>query len=201
MDLDYLKSLIRSGIDETRKRAEQLSPVQTFKRFAKDALNRERTISESELSSALSVAGTEAVSVAIRRGALQVHASFEASQPLHFSVSVSGIHFAQQGAKELAFDVSPPEVSSHPMLRPLLGAFATSIAHGLWQIALGPLPRSFSPPPVDRDAPGRFRVDLRNVETVRDAMRAPLGMTVEVFRLGDLELEDGEAILTITTPL
>ncbi|MEM7609981.1 MAG: hypothetical protein AAF411_31935 [Myxococcota bacterium] len=196
---DLARSFLRSGLDQARERSRV---PDRLRRLVREATSQGTQISEADLGAALSQTdGVSALSVTARRGELQLHGSFETREPLGGRIAVDAIRFAPRGAKELVFKWQPEENARHPMVRPLVGTLAGVVAHHLWSVVLGPAGGDMSGAIVDRDGPSLFRVDLRSVPAVREAIRkgAP-GLIIDALALGDLTMEDGSLRLRFRLP-
>ena len=182
------------GLDAARRQAERSSPAQAMRRFASELREQSATIDEGMLGKQMArTPGVRMMTVSARRGALQLSAAFDDHEPLDCSLVVDAIRFAPRGAKELVLHVTPDECTTHTQLRPLVGTFAGVVAHGLWAMVLGPPPEDVSGAIVDRERDSRFRVDLRHVPAVREAMRkgGAQALVVDTLALGGVSLEDG----------
>ncbi|MFK8002384.1 MAG: hypothetical protein AB8H86_22515 [Polyangiales bacterium] len=201
MNLDYLKSLVKSGLDSAKSRLDDVAPVANARKALRELTTQGATLSEPELTKAISqTAGVTEMSVTARRGALQIQASFEDYEPLSCEISVEAIRFAPRGAKEMIFRVAPEECASHRGARAVVGTLASLIAGSLWAMVLGPWDGN-GDAIVDRDGPGLFRVDLRSVPSVREAIRkGASAMVIDTLMLGDVTAESETLRLRFRLP-
>jgi hypothetical protein len=107
------------------------------------------------------------------------------------------VRFAPRGAKEISFDVEPPD--AHDVS--IVSALAGCIAKATWPMIAPTGSIDVGGAIVERDKPGRLRVDLRSVPAVRRfASTQTAAMIFDVLELESLRVEPGALALKLKLP-
>ena len=135
--------------------------------------------------------------VACRAGRVYVDASMTNGSEVQFSLAPRSVRFAPRGAKEIAFDVEPPDAHDTS----IVGALAGCIAKATWPMIAPADSLDVGGAIVERESPGRLRVDLRSVPAVRRfSSTQAAAMIFDVLELESLRVEPGAIALKLKLP-
>jgi hypothetical protein len=201
--IDRVRSLLRGAADRASGAIGQARPVAAVREVLREIRDRRARIPERQLARAVLRAGSvSAASVRTRDGRIEITAELESGRAIRAALVPASASFAARGAKEIVFDVEPPEASDDPKLREIAGMIAAQIARALW----GPfLPSTHGeidgPALVDREG-DRLRVDLRTCPAVREAMRtAPAAtLVMDALRIERFEVDAHGLSIRIALP-
>ena len=116
---------------------------------------------------------------------------------VQFSLAPRSVRFAPRGAKEISFDVEPPDAHDTSIVSALAGC----IAKATWPMIAPPGSPDVGGAIVERESPGRVRVDLRSVPAVRRfASTQAATMIFDVLELESLRVEAGALSLKLKLP-
>ncbi len=198
--LDFVRSLIRTVADEAVSRVENSAPVTAARALVEQLKEQRATVAEETLTAAAAHAeGISAATVTCRQGRIFVDATFTAGGDVHFSVAAARVFFAPRGAKEIVFQVEPPEHAQKA--RSVIATLAGCIAQAIWPALLRDTTKSAGDAIVETDRSGALRVDLRTVPAVRAAMaKGPQAMMLDILSLDAILPEPGHLALRLKLP-
>ncbi len=198
---DLFRSLVHRATKAGVERIKGMPAVAGARQALEELKQRRASLGEPALSSALAHApGVSASSVSISGGLMRVDLAFEDGESRVFAISPEAVRFAPRGAKEVLFEVEPPELVSDPRVRDAVGCLAAAIARALWGPVLAPRAGD-EQALVERDG-ARLRADLRTVPAVRAALEGSgLSMALEVLTIESFALEDRALRFKIGLPV
>ncbi|NOY91329.1 MAG: hypothetical protein GXP55_08970 [Deltaproteobacteria bacterium] len=197
--LDVLRSLLRAAGDGTRARLGTLGPIANLRERLKSLRDGRVPIPVTRITPCLARAeGISSLSAAASGGAIRVHATLEDGESMELSIEPLSAHFAARGAKELSFRVQPEELAHSAPAKALVGSLAGLIARTLFAVAM-PGADEGEAALAERDGPGRLRVDLRSLPSLRSAPRA-MSLALDALSLDSVEIEDGALVLRVRLP-
>jgi len=127
-----------------------------------------------------------------------VDATLDDGQSLELAIEPLSAHFAARGAKELRFRVRPEELAHRAPAKALVGSLAGLVARTLYAVAM-PGAEEGEAALAERDGPGRLRVDLRSLPSLRRAPRA-MAVALDALSLDAMEIEEGALVLRVRLP-
>lgn len=196
--LDVLRSLLREAAVNVRDGVRGSALTQTLRKALDEVTRRNAQIGHARLTIAVGRApGVSSASVRVVPGAIQLDVTFTHGEPLMVSLLPLGAAFAPQGAKEISFQVEPPNLVNDTRVGDLAAAIATEVAHALW----GQFVRGMQIPAghalANRDGHS-VSVDLRGVPLVRVAMGNRVTATaIELVHVTDIEAEQDKLTLSL----
>lgn len=195
---DIVRSWVRLAADQAIHRITG-TKFASVTRLLLERLTQQRwRLSEELLTSAAAHAdGVDSAMVACRSGRMFVHASMTNGKEVQFSLAPRSVRFAPRGAKEISFDVEPPDAHDTS----IVGALAGCIARATWPMIAPAGSFDFGGAIVERDSPGRLLVDLRSIPAVRRfASTQTAAMIFDVLELESLRVEPGALALKLKLP-
>lgn len=196
--LDVLRSLLREAAVSVRAGVRGSGVSQSLRQALEEVTRRSASLSHQQLTIAVGRApGVSAVSVGVVPGAIQLDVTFSNGDQTMVSLLPLGAAFAPRGAKEISFQVEPPNLASDTRIGDLAAAIGGEIAQALW----GSFVRGFKVPPghalASRDGI-HLSVDLRGVPLVRAALNNRLTATaIELLHVTDIVAEQDRLTLTL----
>jgi len=176
--LDLVASLLRSSARGAAARLRELPAASALSRLLHDAALGRTLLPSSQLTAAVARAlDARAATVSAGEDSLRVDVALADGAHLAVRLRLAGVVFAAGGAKELAFEVDPPEIGKTPGCREVVAAIAAELARALWKPALVRAPET-GPAGFVALEDGRLVVDLRSVPEVRWALRQRLPATI-----------------------
>jgi hypothetical protein len=196
--LDIFRSWVRVAVDRTvdRVTGTKIASVsrQLLERFTQ---HRWRLSDEALTSAAAHADGVDSAMVACHSGRMFVDASMSNGREVQFSLAPRSVRFAPRGAKEISFDVEPPDAYDSSIVSALAGC----IAKATWPMIAPTDSFDVGGAIVERENPGRLRVDLRSVPAVRRfASTQTAAMIFDVLELESLRVEPGSLALKLKLP-
>lgn len=196
--LDVLRSLLREAAVTVRDGVRDSGFNQALRKLLEEVARRTAVVSHERLTAAVGRApGVSAASVRVVPGAIQLEVAFTHGDPCLVSLLPLGAAFAPHGAKEISFQVEPPNLADDTRVGDLVAAIGGEVAHALWaQFVRGmPIPSGHALATRDRAS---YSVDLRGVPLVRAAMGNRLTATaIELLHVVDIEAEQDHLKLTL----
>ena len=195
---DILRSWVRLAADHAVERVTGTRLASTAKQLIERLTQQRWRLSDELLTSAAAHAdGVDSAMVACHSGRMFVDASMTNGREVQFSLRPSSVRFAPRGAKEISFDVEPPDAHDTS----IVGALAGCIAKATWPMISPTDPLDVGGAIVERENPGRLRVDLRSVPAVRRfASTQTASMIFDVLELESLRVEPGGLALKLKLP-
>ncbi len=195
---DIVRSLVRAAADRAIARVKETrvagATMQLVERLTQQ---RWRLTDEALTAAAAHADGVDSAMVACRGGRVYVDASMTNGGEVQFSLAPRSVRFAPKGAKEIAFDVEPP--GAHDTS--IVGALAGCIAKATWPMIASADSPDVGGAIVERESPGRLRVDLRSVPAVRRfSSTQAAAMIFDVLELESLRVETGAIALKLKLP-
>lgn len=200
--IDRLRSMVRRAASSATDALAQATPLGSVRAAVRELRERRVRIPERQLARAVLRAGTVgAASVRTRAGRIEITVELETGRAIRAALVPRGATFAPRGAKEIVFDVEPPEAADDAKLREIAGMIASQVARALWgpflaaaggEVDEGAL--------VDREA-GHLRVDLRTCPSVRAALQKSPAIAVVMDALQVERLDVDEQGLAIRVGL
>jgi len=195
---DIVRSLVRAAADRAINRVKGTRVASATTQLL-DRLTQQRwRLSDEALTAAAAHAdGVDSAMVACHSGRMFVDASMTNGNEVQFSLAPRTVRFAPRGAKEISFDVEPPDAHDTS----IVGALAACIAKATWPMIAPPESLDIGGAIVERESPGRLRVDLRSVPAVRRfAATQAATMIFDVLELESLRVEPGALALKLKLP-
>jgi hypothetical protein len=196
--LDILRSLVRAAADRAIDRVKGTRVASATMQLLERLTQQRWRLSDEALTAAAAHAeGVDSAMVACHSGRMFVDASMTNGREVQFSLTPRSVRFAPRGAKEISFDVEPPDAHDAS----IVGALAGCIAKATWPM-IAPLDSpDVGGAIVERESPGRLRVDLRSVPAVRRfASTQAATMIFDVLELESLRVEPGALSLKLRLP-
>ena len=195
---DIVRSLIRAAADRALVRVKGTRVAEATAQILERLTQQRWRLSDETLTSAAAHAdGVDSAMVACHSGRMFVDASLTNGREVQFSLIPRSVRFAPRGAKEIAFDVEPPD--SHDSS--IVGALAGCIAKATWPMIIPPDSQDLGGAIVERESSGSLRVDLRSVPAVRRfASTQAAAMIFDVLELESLKVEPGALAIKLKLP-
>jgi hypothetical protein len=191
---DRFRSLVRRAAVGAAGFLGQVRPLSAVRETLRELRDRRVRIPDRVLARAVLRAGTvSAASVRARRGRIEITAELASGRAISAALIPAGTRFAPRGAKELFFDVDPPEASEEPVVRAIAGLLGSAIARALWAPLRGAGAVAVDEGAlVDRETGGRLRIDLRTCPMVRDALSsgAPATVLIDALTIEALDADE-----------
>jgi hypothetical protein len=196
--LDIMRSLVRAAADRAIDRVKGTRVASATLQLLERLTQQRWRLSEETLTTAAAHAdGVDSAMVACHSGRMFVDASMTNGREVQFSLTPSSVRFAPRGAKEISFDVEPPDAHDTS----IVGALAGCIAKATWPMIAPPDSVDVGGAIVERESPGRLRVDLRSVPAVRRfASSQAATMVFDVLELESLRVESGALAIKLKLP-
>lgn len=172
--------------------------TQSLRKAIEDFSKRSAFVTHQQLTVAVGRApGVISASVGVVPGAIQLDVTFDNGEHRMVSLLPNGAAFAPNGAKEISFQVEPPNLANDTRIGDLAAAIAGEIASALW----GTFVRGMAVPHghalASRDKIN-LSVDLRGVPLVRVAMSNRVTKAaIELLHVTDIVAEQDRLLLTL----
>jgi hypothetical protein len=195
---DILRSWVRVAADRAVERISGTKAASMTKLLLERLTQQRWRLSDEALTAAAAHAeGVDSAMVACHSGRMFVDASMTNGNEVQFSLAPRSVRFAPRGAKEISFDVEPPDAHDTS----IVGALAGCIAKATWPMIAPADSIDVGSAIVERENPGRLRVDLRSVPAVRRfATTQTAAMIFDVLELESLRVEPGGLALKLKLP-
>ena len=195
---DIVRSWVRVAADRAVDRISGTKVASVTKQVLERLTQQRWRLSDEALTSAAAHAeGVDSAMVACHSGRMFVDASMTNGREVQFSLAPGSVRFAPRGAKEISFDVEPPDAHDTS----IVGALAACIAKATWPMIASADSIDVGGAIVERETSGRLRVDLRSVPAVRRfASTQTAAMIFDVLELESLRVEPGALALKIKLP-
>lgn len=195
---DIVRSLVRAAADRALDRVKGTRVAEaTAQIFERLTQQRWRLSDETLTAAAAHAEGVDSAMVACHSGRMFVDASMTNGREVQFSLAPRSVRFAPRGAKEIAFDVEPPDAHDTS----IVGALAGCIAKATWPMIVPPDSLDVGGAIVEHESPGRLRVDLRSVPAVRRfSSTQAAAMIFDVLELESLRVETGALAIKLKLP-
>jgi hypothetical protein len=195
---DIMRSWVRLAADQAVHRITRTKVALVTKQLLERLTQQRWRLSDELLTSAAAHAdGVDSAMVACHSGRMFVDASMSNGKEVQFSLAPRGVRFAPRGAKEISFDVEPPDAHDTS----IVGALAGCIAKATWPMIAPADSSDFGGAIVEREAAGRLRVDLRSIPAVRRfALTQTAAMIFDILELESLRVEPGALALKLKLP-
>jgi hypothetical protein len=195
---DIIRSWVRVAADQAVERITGTKLASVAKQLAERLTQRRWRLTDETLTAAAAHAdGVDSAMVACRSGRMFVDASMTNGKEVQFSLAPHAVRFAPRGAKEISFDVEPPDAHDTS----IVGALAACIAKATWPMIAPTDLVDVGGAIVERETPGRLRVDLRSVPAVRRfASTQTAAMVFDLLELESIRVEPGALTLKLKLP-
>jgi hypothetical protein len=193
---DILRSWVRTAADRALDRVNETKLASMTKQLLERLTQQRWRLTDETLTTAVAHAdGVDSAMVACHSGRMFVDASMTNGREVQFSLAPSSVRFAPRGAKEISFDVEPPDAHDTS----IVGALAGCIAKATWPMIADSV--DVGSAIVERENPGRLRVDLRSVPAVRRfSSTQTAAMIFDVLELESIRVEPGALALKLKLP-
>ena len=125
--LDILRSLVRAAADRAVDRFSGTRLASATKQILERLTQQRWRLSDEALTTAAAHAeGVDSAMVVCQAGKMFVDASMTSGKEVQFSLSPRSVRFAPRGAKEISFDVEPPEAHDPS----IVGALSKTLLQG-----------------------------------------------------------------------
>jgi len=195
---DIVRSLVRAAADRAIGRVRGTRVASATMQLVERLTQQRWRLSDEALTTAAAHAeGVDSAMVACHSGRVFVDASMTSGREVQFSLAPRAVRFAPRGAKEISFDVEPPDAHDTS----IVGALAGCIAKATWPMIAPPDSIDVGGAIVERESPGRLRVDLRSVPAVRRfAATQAAVMIFDMLELESLRVEPGALAIKLKLP-
>jgi hypothetical protein len=195
---DIVRSWVRAAADRAVERITNTRAASVTKQLLERLTRQRWRLSDEMLTAAAAHAdGVDSAMVACRSGRIFVDASMTNGREIQFSLAPRSVRFAPRGAKEISFDVEPPDAHDTSVVAALAGC----IAKATWPMIASAGSLDFGGAIVERETPGRLRIDLRSVPAVRRfASSQTAAMIFDVMELESIRVEPGALALKLKLP-
>lgn len=196
--MDIVRSWVRAAADHAVQRVKDTRIVNVAAQLLERLTHQRWRLSEEMLTAAAAHAeGVDSAMVACHSGRLYVDASMRNGREVQFSLTPRAVRFAPRGAKEITFDLEPPDAHDSS----IVGALAACIAKATWPMIAPPGTIEVGAAIVERESPARLRVDLRTVPAVRHFASTQAGaMIFDMLELESIRVEPGALALKLKLP-
>jgi len=193
---DILRSWVRMAADRAVDRVTETKLASMTKQLLERLTQQRWRLTDETLTTAVAHAdGVDSAMVACHSGRMFVDASMTNGREVQFSLAPSSVRFAPRGAKEISFDVEPPDAHDTS----IVGALAGCIAKATWPMIADSV--DVGSAIVERENPGRLRVDLRSVPAVRRFSSTQTAVMIfDVLELESIRVEPGALTLKLKLP-
>lgn len=195
---DIVRSWVRVAADRAVSRLTDTKLASATKQIIERLTQQRWRLSDEALTAAAAHAeGVDSAMVSCRSGKMFVDASMTSGKEIQFSLAPHAVRFAPRGAKEISFDVEPPDAHDASVV----GALAACIAKATWPMIASPDSIDVGGAIVERETAGRLRVDLRSVPAVRRfASNQTAAMVFDMLELESIRVEPGALALKLKLP-
>ncbi len=195
---DILRSWVRTAADRAVDRITSTRLAAATRQILERLTQQRWRLSDETLTAAAAHAdGVDSAMVACHSGRMFVDASMTNGREVQFSLAPHSVSFAPRGAKEISFDVEPPDAHDTS----IVGALAACIATATWPMIARPDAPDAGSAIVERETAGRLRVDLRSVPAVRHfSSTQTAAMVFDVLELESIRVEPGALALKLKLP-
>lgn len=195
---DILRSWVRTAADRAVERVTGTRVASIARQLLERLTQQQWRLTDDTLTAAAAHAdGVDSAMVACHSGRMFVDASMTNGREVQFTLTPRSVRFAPRGAKEISFDVEPPDTHNTS----IVGALAGCIARATWPMIAATDSFEVGSAIVERDTPGRLRVDLRSVPAVRQfAASHTAAMVFDVLELESIRVETGALALKLKLP-
>jgi hypothetical protein len=195
---DIIRSWIRVAADQAVDRITGTKLASVTKQLIERLTQQRWRLTDETLTAAAAHAdGVDSAMVNCRSGRMFVDASMTNGNEVQFSLAPHAVRFAARGAKEISFDVEPPDAHDTS----IVGALAACIAKATWPMIAPADSIDVGGAIVERERPGRLRVDLRSVPAVRSfASTQTAAMVFDLLELESIRVEPGALALKLKLP-
>ena len=195
---DIVRSWVRAAADRALDRITSTKAALATKQLVERLTQQRWRLSDEILTAAAAHAeGVDSAMVACRSGRIFVDASMTNGMEVQFTLAPRSVRFAPRGAKEISFDVEPPDAHEASVVSALAGC----IAKATWPMIAPTSSAGFGGAIVERETPGRLRIDLRSVPAVRRfATTQTAAMIFDVMELESIRVEPGALALKLKLP-
>jgi hypothetical protein len=195
---DIVRSWVRLAADRALDRITGTRVASVTKQLLERLTQQRWRLSDELLTSAAAHAdGVDSAMVACHSGRMFVDASMSNGKEVQFSLTPRSVRFAPRGAKEISFDVEPPDAHDTS----IVGALAGCIAKATWPMIAAGNSNDFGGAIVERETSGRLLVDLRSVPAVRRfASTQTAAMIFDVLELESVRVEPGALAIKLKLP-
>jgi hypothetical protein len=195
---DIVRSWVRAAADHAVRRVKDAKLISVATQLLERLTQQRWRLTDDALTAAAAHAeGVDSAMVACHSGRLHVNASMRNGREVQFSLAPRGVRFAPRGAKEISFDVEPPDAHDSS----IVGALAACIARTTWPMIAPSGHLDVGAAIVEREGPSRLRVDLRTVPEVRQFASTQAGaMIFDVLELESIRVEPGALSLKLKLP-
>ena len=195
---DIVRSWVRAAADRAVDRVTGTKAAVVTKQLLERLTHQRWRLSDETLTAAAAHAdGVDSAMVACRSGRMFVDASMTSGREVQFSLAPCSVRFAPRGAKEISFDVEPPDAHDTS----IVGALAGCIARATWPMIAPADLVEVGSAIVERETPGRLRVDLRSVPAVQKfASTQTAAMIFDLLELESIRVEHGALALKLKLP-
>jgi len=193
---DILRSWVRMAADRAVDRVTETKLASMTKQLLERLTQQRWRLTDETLTTAVAHAdGVDSAMVACHSGRMFVDASMTNGREVQFSLAPSSVRFAPRGAKEISFDIEPPDAHDTS----IVGALAGCIAKATWPMIADSV--DVGSAIVERENPGRLRVDLRSVPAVRRFSSTQTAVMIfDVLELESIRVEPGALTLKLKLP-
>ena len=193
---DILRSWVRMAADRAVDRVTETKLASMTKQLLERLTQQRWRLTDETLTTAVAHAdGVDSAMVACHSGRMFVDASMTNGREVQFSLAPSSVRFAPRGAKEISFDIEPPDAHDTS----IVGALAGCIAKATWPMIADSV--DVGSAIVERENPGRLRVDLRSVPAVRRFSSTQTAVMIfDVLELESIRVEPGALALKLKLP-
>ena len=195
---DIVRSWVRLAADRAVSRLTGTKLASATKQIVERLTQQRWRLSDEDLTAAAAHAeGVDSAMVSCRSGKMFVDASMTSGKEIQFSLAPHAVRFAPRGAKEISFDVEPPDAHDASVV----GALAACIAKATWPMIASSDSIDVGGAIVERETAGRLRVDLRSVPAVRRfASNQTAAMVFDMLELESIRVEPGALALKLKLP-
>ena len=195
---DIVRSWVRAAADRAVDRITGTKAAAVTKQLLERLTHQRWRLSDETLTAAAAHAdGVDSAMVACRSGRMFVDASMTNGKEVQFTLAPRSVRFAPRGAKEISFDVEPPDAHDTS----IVGALAGCIARATWPMIAPADLAEVGSAIVERETPGRLRVDLRSVPAVQKfASTQTAAMIFDLLELESIRVEHGALALKLKLP-
>lgn len=195
---DIVRSLLRAAADRAVDRLASTRIAAGTMQFVERLTKQRWRLSDETLTAAAAHAhGVDSAMVACHSGRLFVDASMANGSEVQFSLIPISVRFAPRGAKEISFEVEPPDAHDSS----IVGALVGCIAKATWPMLASADAVDMGGAIVERESAGRLRVDLRSIPAVRKlASTQTAAMIFDVLELESIWVEPGGLALKLKLP-
>lgn len=195
---DVVRSLVRAAADRAVGRVKGTRLASMTKELVERLTQQRWRLTDEALTAAAAHAeGVDSAMVACHSGRLFIDASMTNGREVQFSLLPRSVSFAPRGAKEISFDVEPPDAHDNS----IVGALAGCIAKATWPMIAPAGTVDVGGAIVERESPGKLRIDLRSVPAVRRFASTQAAMMIfDVLELESLRVEPGALSLKLKLP-